>query len=75
MKILAWDQLLVAQIWTILMAMVDLTVYLKKVKMLYIFIMHNMSTTEVISVVNSLDKDEILRFLKHYCFFQNFSFP
>ena len=42
-----------------------LTVYLKKLKMLssfFFFIMHNMPTTEVIGVVNSLDKDQILDF-------------
>ena len=41
-----------------------LTVYLKKVKMLssFFFIMHNMPTTEVIGMVNSLDKDQILDF-------------
>ena len=51
------------------MVMVTLTVYLKKVKMLSIFlfffiiffIMHNMPTTEVIGV-NSLDKDQNLYF-------------
>ena len=53
-----------------------LTVYLKKVKMLSsFFIMHNMLTTEVIGVVNSLDKDQILDFLKHLVFFRNFPFP
>ena len=41
----------------------ELTVYLKKVKMMSIFfIMHNMPTTKVIGVVNSLDKDQILDF-------------
>ena len=40
-----------------------LTVYLKKVKMLFFYIiMHNIPTTEVIGVVNSLDKDHILDF-------------
>ena len=43
--------------------MVTLTVYPKKVKILSFFIfMHNMPTTEVIGVVNSLDKDQILDF-------------
>ena len=46
--------------------MVALTVYLKKVKMLSFFnlfiFMHNMPTTEVIGVINSLDKDQILDF-------------
>ena len=45
--------------------MVALTVYLKKVKMsifFIFFIMHNMPTTEVIGMVNSLDKDQILDF-------------
>ena len=56
--------------------MVALTVYLKKVKMSSFlnFFMHNMPTTEVIGVVNSLDKDQILDF-KHFVFFQNFPFP
>ena len=47
------------------MVMVALTVYLKKVKMLssfIFFIMLNMLTTEVIGVVNSLDKDQTLDF-------------
>ena len=45
------------------MLMVALTVYLKKVKMfVVVFIMHNMPTTEVIGVVKSLDKDQILDF-------------
>ena len=46
------------------MVVMALTVYLKKVKMLSFFflIMHNMTTTEVISVVNSLAKDQILDF-------------
>ena len=44
-----------------------LTVYLKKVKMPKFF-MHNMPTTEVIGVVNSLNKD-------HFVFFRNFPFP
>ena len=40
-----------------------LTVYLKKLKMLsFFFIMHNMPTAEVIGVVNSLDRDQILDF-------------
>ena len=39
-----------------------LTVYLKKVKMSFLFFMQNMPTTEVIGVVNSLDKDQILDF-------------
>ena len=38
------------------------TVYQKKVKMSSFLIIHNMTTTEVISVVNSLDKDQILGF-------------
>ena len=46
------------------MVMVALTFYLKKVKMssLSLFFMHIMPTTEVIGVVNSLDKDQILDF-------------
>ena len=53
-----------------------LSVYLKKIKMLslFFFTMHNMPITEVIGVVNSLDKDQILDF-KKFCFFRNFSFP
>ena len=43
-----------------------LIVYIKKVKMssffFFFFIMHSMPTTEVIGVVNSLDKDQILDF-------------
>ena len=41
-----------------------LTVYLKKVKMssFFFFFMHIMPTTEVIGVVNSLDKGQILDF-------------
>ena len=40
-----------------------LTVYLKKVKILtFIIFMHNMPTTEVIGLVNSLDKDQLLEF-------------
>ena len=42
-----------------------LTVYLKKVKMSSFkknFFMHIMPTTEVIGVLNSLDKDQILNF-------------
>ena len=42
--------------------MVALIVHLKKVKMSSFFIRHNMPTTEVIGVVNSLDKDQILDF-------------
>ena len=45
------------------MVMVALTDYIKKVKILSIFlIVHNMPTTEVIGIVNSLDKDQILHF-------------
>ena len=52
-----------------------LIVYLKKVKMSF-FIMHNMPTTEVIGVVNSLDKYQILGFLKHFVFSEKtFPFP
>ena len=54
------------------MVMVDLTVYLKKVKMS--FIMHYMTTTEVIGVVNYLDKDQIYGFLKHF-FLPKLFFP
>ena len=39
-----------------------LTVYLKKVKMSLFFFKFIMPTTEVIGVVNSLDKDQILDF-------------
>ena len=40
-----------------------LTVYLKKVKILsFIIFMHNMPTTEVIGLVNFLDKDQLLDF-------------
>ena len=44
-----------------------LTVYLKKVKMLsfcflFFLYMHIITTTEVIGVINSLDKDQILDF-------------
>ena len=44
-----------------------LTVYLKKVKMssfffFFLSFVHIMPTTEVIGVVNSLDKDQILDF-------------
>ena len=53
--------------------MVALRVHIKKVKMSYFFIMHNMITT-VISVVNSLDRDQILDF-QNFFFPQNFSFP
>ena len=66
MKILAWDQLLVVQVQTILVIMVAITVYLKELKILsffkFIIIMHNMLNTEVIGMVNSLDKDQILNF-------------
>ena len=37
--------------------------------------MHIMPTTEVIGVVNSLDKDQILDFLKHFFFSETFPFP
>ena len=37
--------------------------------------MPNMTTTEVISVVNSLDKDQIFRFLKHFLSSEIFPFP
>ena len=39
------------------------------------FIMPNMTTPEVISVVNSLDNDQILRFLKHFVSSWSFPFP
>ena len=56
-----------------------LRVYLKKVKMSSflnkIFLMHIMPTTEVIGVINSLDKDQILDFLKHFVFSETFPFP
>ena len=37
--------------------------------------MPNMTTTEVIGVVNSLVKDQIFRFLKHYVYSETFPFP
>ena len=54
--------------------MAALTVYVKKVKILS-FIMPNITTPEVISVVNSLDKDQIFRFLKLLVSFKIFPFP
>ena len=56
--------------------MVILAVYLKKVKILsFIIFMYNMPTTEVIGVVNSLDKDKILDFKTSCFFFVTFPFP
>ena len=54
------------------MVMVYLTVYLKKVKMFSFFIMPNMITNEVISVINSLDKNQIFRFIKHFVLLKHF---
>ena len=67
-KILAWDQLLNISCASLnhLGGNVGLTVYLKKVKisffLLFFLVVHIMPTTEVIDVVNSLDKDQILDF-------------
>ena len=65
-KILAWDQLLNISCasWNHLGGNGSPYSFLKKVKMLssFYFFMHNMPTTEVIDVVNSLNKDQILNF-------------
>ena len=37
--------------------------------------MPNMTTTKAISVVNSLDKDQIFRFFKHFVSSETFPFP
>ena len=55
--------------------MVALIVYVKKVKIFFFFIMPNLTTTEVISVANSLDRDHIYTFLKHFVPSKIFPFP
>ena len=52
--------------------LVALTVHLKKV---LILLVPNMTTTEVVSVVNPLDRDQIFRLLRHFLSSEMVPFP
>ena len=73
-EILAWDQLLAVQVLDHLDGNDGLNSLSQESQYVGLFITPNMTTTEAISVVKSLDKYQIYLFLKHH-FVPSETFP